>query len=321
MISHLQRIIWALGTTAAVVVSLMTFPSAIPWMVAFWLGWHTWRVRRGGQGYLPLAVCLGILAVKGVAWIPELAVLAGLMFLAVVAAVWQRKVTSPRGRRIAWGGALALWTAWGFLGWGWYRAAHCSHPVELHDSRPVACLGDSLTAGIVGDGGYPVELRQRITLPVVDFARPGSDIGMALKSLPALLEARPQVVIVELGGNDFVMGRQRAETRQKLEQIITACRGIGAEVILVEIPRGFCRDSFGGLERELAREYDLELISDTMIRKLVLWSPLAPPGMWTSGPHLSDDGLHPNAHGNRLMADEVAGALVRLYDERIHQRR
>lgn len=133
MKSHLTRIIWALGTTAAVVVSLMTFPSAIPWMVAFWLGWHTWRVRRGGQGYLPLAVCLGILAVKGVAWIPELAI--------------------------------------------------------------------------------------------------------------------------------------------------------------------------------------------TMIRKLVLWSPLAPPGMWTFGPHLSDDGLHPNAHGNRLLADEVAGALVRLYGERIRQRR
>lgn len=320
MANRLKSIAWALWLVAALAVSLMTFPSAIPWMVAFWLGWHTWRIWRREAGYLPLAACVGILVVKQVAWIPELMVLAGVMVVVAGAAYGLRKSTTVRKQRIAWAGVLALWAGWSMMGWGWYRAAHCGHPVHLQGSRPVACLGDSLTAGIVGDGGYPRELGKRITLPVVDFSQPGVDIDMASRSLPALLKARPQVVIVELGGNDFVRGHSRKATRKKLEQIITACRGIGAEVVLMEVPRGLCIDSFYGLERELAREYDLELISDTAIRKLVLWSPLVPPGMWTAGPYLSDDGLHPNAHGNRLLADEVARALVRLYGDGMRNR-
>ena len=68
-----------------------------------------------------------------------------------------------------------------------------------------------------------------------------------------------------------------------------------------------------GIERDLARQYDLELIPDTPIRELVLWSPNAPPGMWTGGPYLSQDGLHPNARGNEHLAQAVIAALVRVF--------
>ena len=92
-------------------------------------------------------------------------------------------------------------------------------------------------------------------------------------------------MIVELGGHDFLRGRSRAATRDVLERIITTLRDAGVEVILMEIPRGFLTDPYAGLERELARQYDLELISDSAIRQLVLFSPYAPPGMWINGSH------------------------------------
>ena len=81
-------------------------------------------------------------------------------------------------------------------------------------------------------------------------------------------------------------------------------------MLLCEVPRGFIFDPFFGLERELAREYDLDLVPDTMIRKLVLFSPYAPPGLWLpKNFRYSDDGLHPNAAGNRMLARQLARHL------------
>ena len=44
---------------------------------------------------------------------------------------------------------------------------------------------------------------------------------------------------------------------------------MGAGVALTEIPRGFMSDPFWGLEKEIAHEKDLELISDSGIRHTV----------------------------------------------------
>ncbi len=107
--------------------------------------------------------------------------------------------------------------------------------------------------------------------------------------------ANPQVVVIELGGHDFLTGGIQGTTKANLQKIIDATSDIGAEVVLVEIPRGFIIDPFNGLERELAQENDLQLAPDTAIRNLVLWSPFAPPGIWCDpATHYSNDGLHPN---------------------------
>jgi acyl-CoA thioesterase I len=102
-----------------------------------------------------------------------------------------------------------------------------------------------------------------------------------------------------------------------LEEIIRECRLAGAEVILMEIPRGFMFDRYRFLERELARQYDLELIPDTCFRWIILNSKEMPPGAWHSGPHLADDALHPNAAGQEHLADKVAETLQRLYGPEI----
>jgi lysophospholipase L1-like esterase len=39
--------------------------------------------------------------------------------------------------------------------------------------------------------------------------------------------------------------------------------------------------------------------------------------MWIGEPYLSDDGLHPNANGNKHLAKQVAKALARMYGEEI----
>jgi lysophospholipase L1-like esterase len=186
--------------------------------------------------------------------------------------------------------------------------------------QPVVCLGDSMTSMGDGRAAYPERLGEIIALPVVNLGRPGIDTRQAADSLPDLVRARPQVVVLELGSHDFLKGRSRAETKAGLEKIIVACQEIGAEVVLMEMPRGYMIDPFAGLERELAREYDLELVPDTAIRRLLLASPALPPGQWIGGPYLTeDDGLHPNDLGNRLLAGYVADALERMYGPAIRR--
>ena len=212
-----------------------------------------------------------------------------------------------------------MWGLWIWVAWTWHSDSHCSRPCILDNSRPVACIGDSLTSGVPPYGGYPADLTGLLSVPVVNLGQAGMTAEDALSSLPELLRARPQAVVVELGGHDFLRGRSRAATRDVLERIIATLHDADANVILMEIPRGFLTDPYAGLERELARKYDLELISDSAIRQLVLFSPFAPPGMWIIGKHLSDDGLHPDSRGNAHMADRVARSLSRIYGQDIRR--
>lgn len=267
------------------------------------------------SGALPVVAYSTVLLVKGSSVTPPLLVLVTLN-LAASAVLWQAARNRnfwPLRRRLAIGSALLLWAAWCTLAWDWHTAATCNHPVALRDRRPIACLGDSLTAAERPHGGYPENLGNLLALPVINFGQPGISSGEALEQLPALLAAKPQIVIIEIGGHDFLKGYSRAATKANLEKMIASVNGIGAEPVVMEIPRGFIRDPFCGLERELAREHDLQLIGDGAIRNLVLWSPFAPPGMWTKGPYLSNDGLHPNDRGMEWLARRVADALVSMY--------
>jgi lysophospholipase L1-like esterase len=262
-----------------------------------------------------LAGCAALLLVKRVPWTPGLGLLAGVALSCLVAG-WlagkSRDVRSVRG--IAWLEAAVLWIAWAAMAFDWYAATRGPRGVEIAPGRPVVCLGDSMTSMGPPHGGYPEDLAGLVTIPVVNLGQPGITTRQALGLLDRLAAADPEVVVLELGGNDFIQGQSRQTVKDNLEQIIVACRERGAEVILMEVPRGFFSDPYWGLERQLARQYRLELIPDTAIRRLLLSSPTMPPGQWTSGPFLTQgDGLHPNAGGNQLLAAYVAAALERIY--------
>jgi lysophospholipase L1-like esterase len=290
--------------------SLLIFPSMIPWMTAGWLIAFTVLALYRQPAWAPLLLCALFLVAKG-----SVMTFAWAVFVAALVATAYRRMTrrdtnehpQPRGVRIVQ--LAALWGAWAYFAFDWYVAAHSGRTPALDSTRPVACLGDSLTAY-----GFPDVLAKQLAVPVVNHGHDGISTSDALRRLPEVLADRPQVVVVELGGHDFLRRRGRQATRANLEQIITQCRSQGAEVVLMEIPRGAVYDPFHGLERGLARKYDLELVPDTPIRYLVFGSPVAPPGMWLPrDQHLSDDGLHPNARGNEVLADFVAATLVRLY--------
>lgn len=320
-LGYLKHVGRAVGYTGIVVVSLLTFPTAIPLMIAVWFLWHTVLAYLEKPGWAPLFACGSIILFKRAFWPPGLYVLVATLSLVGLLSVYRTRTNNPAlNKKIAYAGIGVLWCSLIYMAIEWDMSARCNHPVTLNPEKHIVCLGDSVTSLGMTLGGYPERLNELVSVHVANHGKPGLTSKNALHYLPRIVEANPQVVVLELGGNDFLNGSNRETVKRNLETFITKFRSAGIEVILVEIPRGFMTDPFAGLERELAYQYDLELVPDTAMRKLVIWSPFAPPGMWTDGPYLSTDGIHPTEQGNEVLAKYVADALVRMYGDTVTRR-
>jgi len=78
---------------------------------------------------------------------------------------------------------------------------------NLHsNNEAIVCLGDSLTEGVGASSGedYPSVLSRELAFPVVNLGQRGDTTARALARLPDVLARNPRLVIVLLGGNDFL---------------------------------------------------------------------------------------------------------------------
>src|ERR1051326_2416304 len=89
---------------------------------------------------------------------------------------------------------------------------------QVNDHRPVIlAIGDSMTAGYGVDGAsaYPAQLEKELKnrgydYRVVNQGVTGSTTPQALSRLTRALAIQPQIVIIQLGGNDASQGIPRS---------------------------------------------------------------------------------------------------------------
>lgn len=176
----------------------------------------------------------------------------------------------------------------------------------LPPAAVVLAFGDSVTAGLGAGAGadYPTRLAELIGLRVINAGVSGDTAREARERLgPLLEEYRPHLVIVELGGNDFLRKTPSARVRDYLQEIIREAGGSGAMVALVAVPRlSLLRASVGALAdspiyAELAAQEGALLIPDIFSDVL-------------SDDDLRADEIHPNARGYEQLAQGVRAALV-----------
>jgi acyl-CoA thioesterase I len=104
----------------------------------------------------------------------------------------------------------------------------------------VLALGDSLTFGTGAPPGasYPVVLARLTGWKVVNAGVPGDTSDGALARAPALLdEHRPALVVLGIGGNDFLRRMDEGAARANVKRIVDVVRGAGAQVLLIAVPR------------------------------------------------------------------------------------
>ena len=121
--------------------------------------------------------------------------------------------------------------------------AACGKKAPKHSALPrgsaVLALGDSLTYGYgaTPTESYPARLAELTGWTVTNGGVSGDTSAQALARLPELLrEHTPRLVIISIGGNDFLRRQPENETRTNIRAIIQACKAAGAETLLVGVP-------------------------------------------------------------------------------------
>ena len=102
----------------------------------------------------------------------------------------------------------------------------------------ILALGDSLTAGYAADAeaAYPAVLASLTGWQIINGGVSGNTSAQALARLPALMRRQPQLVLVSIGGNDFLRKVPEADTRSNIRQIVQQIKAAGVPAVLVAVP-------------------------------------------------------------------------------------
>jgi acyl-CoA thioesterase-1 len=172
-------------------------------------------------------------------------------------------------------------------------------------SRVIAVLGDSLTAGlgVAPDEAYPALLGARLAREgydyrVINAGVSGDTSSGGLRRVDWVLRQQPEVVVVALGANDGLRGQPVALLRDNLVAIVQKAKAAGARVLLagMRLPpnygAAYARD-FAAVFPDVARRTGVPLV------------PFLLEGVAAEARLNQDDGIHPNAEGQRRIAEHV----------------
>lgn len=177
----------------------------------------------------------------------------------------------------------------------------------------VLVFGDSLSAAyrMPEERGWVALMQDRMKaegLPyrIVNASVSGETTGGGLARLPAMLTVNnPDIVVLELGGNDGLRGLPVPSIRNNLEQMIALSQAAGAQVLLagIQIPPNYgprYTQPFYSQYQELADQYGLALI------------PFLLEGIAEDNTLMQDDGIHPTADAQPIILDIVWPSLHTL---------
>lgn len=166
---------------------------------------------------------------------------------------------------------------------------------------PVVVLGDSLAAGVgAPGGGYVHILSRRLGVELVNRGVPGNTTADGLARLDTdVLPLKPALVVVQLGGNDFLRQVDPDETFGNLATIIERCQAQGAAVLLVGVRSGLLTDRNESRFRDLAQRTQAAYVPNLL------------EGVFGQ-PALMHDSIHPNASGYERVADRIEPTLREL---------
>lgn len=174
------------------------------------------------------------------------------------------------------------------------------------DTRPViVAFGDSLSAGLGVPPGrsYPDDLQRLLDAGgyhyhVVNLGVSGDTTTDGIQRLPDVLAAKPDIVILEFGGNDGLRGLPVSTSRANQITMIQTLQRVGIRILLagMTLPRNYGPDYIQSFERiytELAAQFHTALI------------PFLLEGVGGHPDLTQSDGIHPTAAGCEIVASNV----------------
>lgn len=176
----------------------------------------------------------------------------------------------------------------------------------MAQAQTLLVVGDSISAayGIEIEQGWVARLQQRLnqrepSYQVVNASISGDTSAGGRTRLPALLEQhQPDLVVIELGGNDGLRGLSLVSLKDNLSAMVELARQQGSRVIVLgmRIPPNYgprYTEGFYQVYQQLAQELDVPVLG------FFLEGIGGVPGM------VQNDGIHPTAAAQPLLLDNA----------------
>ena len=186
------------------------------------------------------------------------------------------------------------------------RPARTEPTLDVADARPIiACFGDSLTAGygIEPSSSYPADLQHLLDAAgyhyrVVNAGVSGDTTKDGLERIHRVLAQKPQIVVLEFGGNDGLRGLPVEGTQRNIATMIEQFQHGGAKVALagISLPAQYGSDyitHFNSMYPQLARQFHVPLL------------PFILQDVYGVQGDIQSDGVHPTAQGAKQVAANV----------------
>ena len=184
------------------------------------------------------------------------------------------------------------------------------------DHGNLLIYGDSISAGYGMDTEkqWSEELKkilieEKIGLTIINKSLSGETTGGGLSRLEKIIDnSKPSYILIELGGNDALRGYPPAKIKNNIEEMINLSIKKGVKVLLMQIrilPNYGRRyqTSFESIYKEVSKENNIPLIP-FMLNDIALNKEL-----------MLDDGIHPNATAQPLIAEFLYTNLLPLMSE------
>lgn len=166
----------------------------------------------------------------------------------------------------------------------------------------IVAFGDSLIAGVGAtseNSNFVSILSRRIGKPIVNLGVSGNTTIDGLARINELDKYNPKVVILLLGGNDYLKKVPIDTTFSNLERIIRNIQNRGAVVVLLGVRGGLINDKFDEKFEDLSKETQTAFVSNVL------------DGLLTRDEFMSD-AIHPNDVGYAKIATRVYPVLQKF---------
>jgi len=165
----------------------------------------------------------------------------------------------------------------------------------------IVAFGDSLVFGTGSTKGNDfVSLLSRAIFKLIkNLGVPGNTTTQGLARIDEVLAQDPGVVILLLGGNDYLQRMSRDETFKNLDSIITRLHASGAMVVLLGVQGSMLGDAFKKQFEILSEKHNVAYVKNVL------------DGI-KSKDHLMSDRIHPNDVGYAMIAEKIEPVLSEI---------
>jgi len=173
---------------------------------------------------------------------------------------------------------------------------------SYYEGKTAVAFGDSLTFGVgaAADENYVSCLARDLNVVIYNKGVNGDTTAEALARIQSdVLDLRPDVAIVLLGGNDFLENIPLSETKINLAKILDILNEHKIKVILVGIHQGLL-SNYEKMYQDLARE-----------KGVAGYVPGILSGLYQNKQYMFND-FHPNALGYQIVASRIEPVLRRV---------